>query len=405
MIVPHNTSEAYLFDTMWRSILNDKSVSQMRSQRLLGYNETYGWRDSDYQVKIDKKVSASLPYARYGWWFRPLYMKGELKNFTDKVVFERLDSLRSLPYTNGIPSDAALRDIALKRYKSAFSENYQEFQSLLPLAEIRETRNLVKTTADLTERTLLLLLELKKGKAKRADIVKLASEIWLQYSFAISPTIGDIIALTEVVTDHLTRNDKMMRLSKGASKEWRGTSSAYDQQFITDCYLDSTMENYYSLGYRFTGAYNLLLTTGNDYNLRERMGFSLGALPSVAWELIPFSWVFDYFGTVGAYLEDIFSSPPGKTVYLVESRKYKRIATTSGKLKPTHPSYRIRFQECVPEIMIQYAFTRTVLADLPHRSLRFKTVDEIGKNALSKVLNLASILGASSKPRSSSNRH
>lgn len=36
--------------------------------------------------------------------------------------------------------------------------------------------------------------------------------------------------------------------------------------------------------------------------------------------------------------------------------------------------------------------SRTLLSQLPSRQLRFKSVDEIGKNAINKVLNLASIL-------------
>jgi len=377
----------------------EMGVQQFRYSSQLATNVKNGWRDPDYQVKIDLKEDASLPYKRFHHEvIQPMEFYARCYN---KAKKQEVWGTRTGPFTiaaepHSLPASPAMDDLAVKRFKTEFGEAYQDFQALVPLAEIRETRDLIKTTAALTERLLLDLITIKSKRARK-DLVALAGDLWLQYSFAISPTVGDIEQLLTVVGDHINRYDKEnVKVSKGSRESY---SSTGNQTYYSLGSYAAYAYPYYRLirhvenGYRYTGAYNLLLQSSNDYSLRERLGFSLKALPSVGWELIPFSWVLDYFSTVGAYLDDRITSPPSNTIYLTRSQRYRVVQSIVITKVGTLPGWTLLDSNVKPYSYSFNAFERKIVPSLPHRALRFKTYSEItGSTMVNKLLNLGSIL-------------
>jgi len=389
----YSDSKAVFVPSTYQLIDNNKLSSSWNTIRLVGYNTKDGWRDSNWQQKIAAKQDATLAYNRNFYHIRPHKAVVQWVVGKTERSATRVDSMRTLPLNYSFTEDAVTRDTALKIFKSKFSESYQDFQALIPLAEIKETRGLIRTTADITERLLLELIAIKRGRGNLKRISQLASDAWLQYSFAISPTIGDIEQLLTVIGDHLTRNDKTFNISKGFSKRWTASSKVRSYSgYLPDMYLDYTTETFYDLGYRYTGGYNLNLSSGNDYHTYERFGLDFKQLPLVAWELIPFSWVWDYFTTMGQFLDDVFVAKPGQTVYLNLAKRYRITSITTGVFRPSATNVKIWHQSFEPEILSYFYFDRTGLASLPHRSLRFKTGDEISANFVRKLLNLSSVL-------------
>jgi hypothetical protein len=110
-----------------------------------------------------------------------------------------------------------------------------------------------------------------------------------------------------------------------------------------------------------------------------------------------YSWVWDYFTTVGAFLDDVFTSDPSKCIYCVKSELYTAevVGTVRATANRAYPATTKYWEDYVDDAVFTgkyFNFQRTPLAKLPNRALRFKTVDEIGFNAVNKVLNLASVL-------------
>lgn len=392
MIVSRTDSEAEFVPISTFQITDNKVVKNTKSVRLLGYNTRSGYSDSDYAMKIARKEDATLPYSRVFYHIRPMSVSSSWLRNKEENSSVRMDSLETLPKAYVMPSDSVTRDTALKIFKSKFNENYSDFQALIPLAELKETRGLIRSTADISYRLLSELIAIKRGRGSVKRISSLASDAWLQYSFAISPTIGDIDQLLTVIGDHLTRNDKTFNISKGFRKRWTESVRGSNPSFIQDQTLHYVREIQHELGYRFTAGYNLDLRSGNDYSTTERFGLDFRQLPLVGWELIPFSWVVDYFTTMGAFLDDVFVSKPGQTVYLCETRKYSRVAITTGNLTPNASNVKIWHQSVEPEIYNHFQFRREKLTSLPHRALRFKTADEVSQNFVRKLLNLSSVL-------------
>lgn len=377
----------------------EMGVQKIRYISQLATNVKNGWRDPDYQRKIDLKDDASLPYKRFHHEIiQPMVYSCRSIN---KKTKQEIWGTRIGPFTitaepHTLPASPAMDDLAIKRFKTEFGESYRDFQALVPLAEIRETRDLIKTTAALTERLLLDLITIKSKRARK-DLVALAGDLWLQYSFAISPTIGDIEQLLTVIGDHIGRHDKgNVKVSKGSRETYSYTGNEQFYSLGGYCAKDAfkyRLIRHVENGYRYTGAYDLLLSSSNDYSLSERMGFSLKALPSVGWELIPFSWVLDYFGTIGAYLDDRITSPPSNTIYLTRSQRYRVVQTIAIGDSVPLTGWTTYDRETTPYVYSFNAFERKVMPSLPHRALRFKTYSEVtGSTMVNKLLNLGSIL-------------
>lgn len=119
-------------------------------------------------------------------------------------------------------------------------------------------------------------------------------------------------------------------------------------------------------------------------------------LPSLIpafWELVPYSWVVDYFTTVGSFLDDTFVADQGKCIYVVECKKYTVKAMSTFVHVPNNSNCNIVSGYCEPAMAEWYSFRRTPLSKFPDRKLRFKTMAEIGGlGAFNKVLNLAAVL-------------
>lgn len=392
----------------WYSL---QGVVQFDKHTQLATNVVNGWRDPDYLKKISSKEDASLPFQRFHHEIlTPGYYEVEnIKTSTKQLLWAtRVANLGLTAEPHSFPVDSVAMDLASKRYKSKFSDHYQDFQALIPLAEIKETRNLIKSTAALTERLLLDLLTIRSSRSRK-DLIGLAGDLWLQYSFAIAPTIGDIQTLTDVVSSHLNRYDKE-NLKVSAGSRVVTSLTGPEQYYSLGGYCEHEAPFYQLIrhtenGYRYTGAYNLLLKSSNDYNLRERLGFSMKALPSVLWEIIPFSWVVDYFTTVGAYLDDRIVAPPTDSIYLVRSQRYRVVKTIKFTRFNNLPGWVTTNRDVSPWVYAFNAFERKIVAGVPSRALRFKSYDEIaGPNVINKILNLASIL-VSGRNKGSQSHH
>lgn len=286
-------------------------------------------------------------------------------------------------------ADPALADIALKRFKARLTRATGEVQLGAPIAELHEVRGLITSLQKESIDMLTALIRIRKTKG--ASAWKYASEKWLTYTFGIAPVVSDIKSGLSAVEKWLTQNDRRVRLYATASKYWTtGFRSKSIGPYGTWFNFDTTYQH--SLSYRYIGAWDLLVDCANDYSLHEHLGLTFGALPSVAWELVPFSWVVDYVCTMGEFLEDTFTSPPGDLKYFVLCRKYKMKVLNRMYYTPKEGS--IIRQQTGESVCDYWEFERTPLTALPHRPLRLKTSAEIRSNLTSKLMNLASVLGA-----------
>lgn len=353
-----------------------------------------GWRD-----RIAKRVEAGSAYSRKVYSITPGVIVGTTKTLptgvTANYVIESFSRTQSVFISPQVPisSDAALQNRALERLKSNLRQQTSSANVMAPLAEARELHGLIHQATSFTYKFLQSLVEIRKGRTRRA--LNLAQDSWLGWNFGIAPMLHDIDDAGKAVSAFLARQDSSYRIKGSAHTDGKssytgtylGTSPYGAQTLVTgDCH--------YRLKYQYIGSFYSRVLSANDYSVFNHLGIDLTQIPATLWELTAFSWMGDYFANIGKYLDDMFYCPPGNLVYLSLTRNLEVTCShfASQRIIPGNPN----------NVFFTYAGTgaatvkikdvsRSVLATLPHVGLRFKSLDEVGANAIPKLLNLVSV--------------
>lgn len=348
----------------------------------------------DYKVKILRGQDASSSYFRRNVHVKPMGYFTQNFGTVDYARSIRFDGFaRCRPFVDptkfvSSTDDVALRDLALKRLKAKLAGRSNQVNLLIPAVELREMRSMITNIAVSGADLVRALIAIKKSKG--ASAWKFASHAWLNWSFGIAPTLSEIQSISQSIDSFMKDSEGKYTDYGAARKQWVSShggslSGAFK---TTDSWKSQAL---HTLSYRYICGFRTKVRSANDYGIGSHFGLEFGAVIPAVWELTPFSWLWDYFSTMGDYLEDTFVSDSTSSIYVNLNKRY----TCKGQIHPD-----VRGTSGVDGLSVIKTpgtydimeFTRTPLSQLPSRSLRFKTSDEIGKNAVNKVLNLASIL-------------
>jgi len=293
--------------------------------------------------------------------------------------------------TFGIEPDAAdssYSDMAVKRLKDHINAKSPSFQSLIPLGELREMGGLVKRSANLASNAVKTLAGLRGKKAA----AKYAADAWLNYSFGVKPIVSDINSLLESIDKMLNRPDKVIRFTgKSPVKDWRTFGSSTGAAAALGTTGTSRHGVAHALSYKIVAGIRFDVLGGNSYSQKEHLGLDANQLPTVGWELLPYSWLLDYFGTMGDYLEDTFVAKGYSSTYVAMMKRYNQRVVHTCFADSIGSSWIVSGSPGTTVLQVN-RFSRSSLASIPARTLRFKTSDEIAKGAVNKLLNLAGLL-------------
>lgn len=354
-------------------------------------------KNKDWRQKVARKQDATTAYYVRKINFLPMSSYAEVNIWNPlyggipEGAWEFQRNMDSLPTVTQGLEDSALADLANSRLKRKLNNRTQSFDLIVPLAEIGDLRRTIVGAANLTSNTVMALKNVKRGNLKKAW--QQASDIWLTYSFGVSPMLRDIRDIGQSISSYLTRYDSIDRLTGSASRDWVSSKKYGPLTAISGLNRWSFWEFKHTLSYKYICGHRFTLGSANDYSIFDHLGISPARLVPSAWEATAFSWVLDYFGTIGDFLDDTFSTKNGQSVYVVRNRRYtiegvgKTYYVKSGSKNVT------QFHErCIPGFFNMYEFQRTSLAALPSRVLRFRTLDEMGFSGVTKLLNLTSVL-------------
>lgn len=352
--------------------------------------------DPSYKIKIAKRQDATRTYAIYGVSYDLQALKGwgsdpsvDVKYSDSSTMFADVASTPSF-----LTDDPALSGLALTRLKRKLKRHIGSFDSLVPLAEIRDLRTTVKGLAELTTSLVKELIDIKRTRGRSAG--RYASKAWLTYGFGLRPMIADADAICKSIVKYLERTDHSVRLAGSASRDWfsYGTNGAITSNRLGA--YNNRWQMHHTLSYRYLALFYLPLRSSNSYGTSDHFGIGFPELIPAFWEATAFSWVVDYFTNVGEFLDDAFTSPPGDTIYVLKNTRLDIAGVADSYHTPSKflssSGGRMSFKFSL--------FTREPLGtQLPRVGLRVRSVDEIGKYGVSKLLNLVSILGTGLKTR------
>lgn len=343
-----------------------------------------GWK-----LNVAKGLDASNSYSRTGGSSNPSTWSGS-GYFWSFGVYYTTRFYGSTLYGKDVQDgdDTVLQDVALSRLKRTINSSVGSAQLAAPLAESREIHRLVRQINGFTMDMLRALLELKRSRGK--SIAKEAGKIWLFFGFGVNPLIDDVAKAANAILDYQNRSDISRRFSASAKKRWLSSGdSGIWGTLVQGTEYKGHYESRHELSYRYVAGVSLKLRTAATYSVADHLGLTISDLPSVAWELTPYSWVVDYFTTVGPWLDDVFYTLPGATIFVNRNKRYRNevvhyplFRNTTGQSTWSVKNGQTRY----------FLFKRDVLSSIPVRQLRVKSFDEVAKNGLNKVLNLASVL-------------
>ena len=295
------------------------------------------------------------------------------------------------------PIDATtLSDQAIAKIKHKLDGHIGKAQLAAPLAESREIHRLVRQINGLGLSTLKAALAIRKTRGKSA--LKHFGDVWLGFGFGIRPMLKDIESAANAILDYTTREDHHVRLVGTASKEYHSfRKDSVSEEIAYGLKVGFYNSTVHRQGVQITAGIDLKLRTGGSYGVTDHLGLDIVSVPEVLWELTPFSWVVDYFVTVGPWLDDMFYTLPGVTKYVSKAVKYQSETTIDPYATP-NAGYTGTMSGG-QSVCNYVSFTRQSLSSLPSRAIRIKTADEIANNGVSKLLNLASVLAQKRGPR------
>lgn len=176
----------------------------------------------------------------------------------------------------------------------------------------------------------LSILTGRKNQQLR-DIPGTASDAWLMYQFALNPLLSDVHSVAKLLEGQLLNPNNEIVLYASKTDSFN-TELTYDANYPI---------NYTKYGINTNGK---LKTTAKVYirvsdptlYTMEQLGITNPV--ATAWELVPFSFVVDWFAPVGEFFRNIF---PPQGLEFVTGYTYTKVHGSSQAWydKEPHPAY------------------------------------------------------------------
>lgn len=293
-------------------------------------------------VLKDKGGSVSKNVSRYDGYFPPTYTRYSTATRTGST--EYLCGTAKYAITNLQPSLVQESALTIARNKALSQCGNMKINLAQSFGERRQTANLLVNNVN---RFVSFALLARKGRFSEAnkllrgrpklltarspagierrfqrDTLKMPSQVefsslWLEYSYGWRPLLSDIYGAAELLAQTATKTRPMSAFGKGKAQEDRKwlVEGQYDAASIFAKY-ESTVKLKYEFDIEDTLA-----------DVLKSTGITDPAL--LAWELLPYSFVVDWFLPVGTYLKNWNAASGLKFLKGFQSTKYKVYACST----------------------------------------------------------------------------
>lgn len=209
-----------------------------------------------------------------------------------------------------LSKDSRVDGLAYGRFLKNVSDQLAPFKGLTFLGELRDSVKMLRRPLSslrdgmmhYTRRALTHRSNWKKGLISLSEANKALTGTWLEYSLGWLPLVGSINdAHTALIK--LTQDPKLIRVYGKFEDEISGSSS-------TQAVLPDNSDRFYSIGttvtitvqksvYKGVFKYRPDREVPDTRDFHTRMGLTIQEFVPTVWELIPYSFVVDYFTNIG----------------------------------------------------------------------------------------------------------
>ncbi len=196
---------------------------------------------------------------------------------------------------------------ALGRFASKVSDAQREAQLLVTAGELGETARYVRNRSQGLYNGFWAYFDSIKKRAKKLRRGRLVQEMiadaWLEFQFAIKPTIGDIQDASRAIA----------KIMGGFSPNVRVEARGHNDRFGVSGMHPDTLNNHWTVRryYRYNEEADVRYTGSvsssslNAYRHMTTLGITPGEVLVSVWELVPWSFVVDYFTNIQEILESV----------------------------------------------------------------------------------------------------
>jgi len=298
--------------------------------------------------------------------------------------FRYYDMRGRLMFTTSWPLPAAppyaeAETLAREKFYSQVRSAQTTLQGLTALGELAETLHMIRNPAKALHDGLFAYLKaLRKGRNKAGKTTRkrnaFVANTWLEYSFGWAPLFNDVRDAAHALVNSKNRHDRSHLVVSGYGetksdevKQSHTTSNGPLRISWVDHLLTST-------SVRYKGAIVNRRQTTYENEL-ENWGFAPSNFLPTIWELIPYSFLVDYFTNVGKVI-DSFAL---RDISLGWGVRTQRVSAISRALEPVNTSTHggaslgssASFDPGEYEDEIS-KFDRTVVTSVPIPNLRFR---------------------------------
>lgn len=225
------------------------------------------------------------------------------------------------------------RDIVSEAKAAATTKAYSIINRLLSqlqgqvfLGELQQTVRLLKNPFAQTVR----LMNALAGMRKRSGVEFAKS--WLEFQFGMKPLLSDIDAIMGLINETIERNSRKSFRAYGEANDEQTTVTFISgdiKGFTQRIERSKQWKSQYIIRFAISQEF---LEMANERKTDWRRQFDdVSAIPITAWELVPFSFLIDYFVNVSDIIQAAVTSTTGVTFWSNSSIRThidRRIAST-----------------------------------------------------------------------------
>lgn len=223
-------------------------------------------------------------------------------------------SARNYLERNYLISDADVASAVSVAATSCWGKSAQHTASILQdVAEIGKTISMLRDPLQTTSKFLSKIQKGRKGIGKLSgkDFIDYANNQWLQYRFGIRPLVSSV----QGVLKELSKPHGMHRNTARANYSLQGRSSS-----VGATNLAGIIKFDFALTWTEDVTVRAGVLTEENISIAQGLGVDAAGMLQLPWELVPFSFVADWFANVGDYLESLvpyLSKSPLATWYTI----------------------------------------------------------------------------------------
>jgi len=249
----------------------------------------------------------------------------------------------SVAFGANFASEETANNVALSKVYSDIRSQTQKMSGMTFAGEIRDTLRLIRSPALLLRKGVdtyfatakQMQRRVRRNPAQKAEVTKHLGELWLSTAFGWQPLFHDVKDAAEGLASLLVRDRRTTVTGRGVNE---GGGNIFTGNFLvpgTPFETAWTRDVTDIVTVRYKCGIKAMSDRRLDGRILDTFGFGLAEnfVPTV-WELLPWSFLIDYFINVGEVLEAVTTDVSNVSWVNKTVRRVQKMVTAGALNKP-----------------------------------------------------------------------